>query len=125
MILLLKVVGVAIVLIGCLHAALGVGAEKILDPSVPSDALTHASLDSQNRFYGATFAIFGVLLWLCSTDMNRYSTVFRAMMIVFFAGGLVRILSVAVRGWPSRQIIGLAAVELVVPPLLLIWQASL
>jgi hypothetical protein len=47
------------------------------------------------------------------------------MMIVFFAGGLVRILSVAVRGWPSRQIIGLAVVELVVPPLLLIWQASL
>jgi hypothetical protein len=119
-----KVVGAVIVLIGCLHVALGLGADKLLDPSVPTDAVSHPSLDSQNRFYGAAFAIFGVLLWMCSTDMTRYADVFRALMIVFFIGGLTRIVSFVVRGRPSLQIIGLAALELAAPPLLLWWQAS-
>jgi len=125
MLLLLKALGITIVLIGLLHASLGVRADRLLDGTVPDDAVAHASMDSQNRFYGSTFSVFGVLLWLCSTDMDRYEDVFRAILIVFFIGGLARIVSVAARGWPSRLIIGLTAIELLVPPLLLWWQVNL
>ena len=121
----LKLAGAGIVLIGLLHASLGVSADRMLDRTVPLAALDHASLDSQNRFYGATFAVFGVLLWLCSTDMTRYSAVFRVLMIVFFAGGLTRIVSTFVKGLPSASVRALAVIELVVPPIMLWWQASL
>ncbi len=124
MLTLLKILAVIIVVIGLVHAAIGLAADQLLDPSVPDDAVAHPSLDSQNRFYGAAFAIYGVLLWLCTTDMARYEAVFRALMIVFFLGGVTRVVSAALRGMPSLPIRGLAALELGVPPLLLWWQAS-
>ena len=125
MLVFLKLAGAVIVLIGLLHASLGVSADRMLDTTVPSVAVEHPSLDSQNRFYGATFAVFGVLLWMCSTDMARYSAVFRVLMIVFFAGGLTRIVSTLVKGLPSASIRALAVIELALPPILLWWQASI
>ena len=121
---LLKVGGVVIVLIGTSHAVLGLGADRMLDPSVPDAAVRHASLDSQNRFYGTAFAVFGVLLWICATDLDRYGPVFVALLIVFFLGGVARLVSVALRGVPSVMIRVLTGLELAIPPLLLWWKAT-
>lgn len=121
---LLKVAGTAIVLIGLLHVLLGLRADRLLDNTVPETAIKHPSLDSQNRFYGAAFAVFGVLLWLCASDMTRYGPVFRTLMIVFFLAGAARFISAAVMGLPSRIVRILWLLEVGTPPLLLWWQAA-
>ena len=124
MLVLLRIGGVVIVLIGALHAVFGLGADRMLDPTVPDAAVQHASLDSQNRFYGTAFALYGVLLWLCVTDIDRYDPVFVALLMVFFLGGVMRLLSARLRGWPSVMIRVLTGLELVIPPLLLWWRAA-
>jgi Domain of unknown function (DUF4345) len=124
MLVLLKVFAVSIVLIGAMKVTLGARADKLLDPSISQETVLHPSVDSQIRFYGGAFAIYGVLLWFCSNDMTRYADVFRAMMIVFFLAGAARIPSMMLRGRPSLVIIGLGVIELVVPPILLLWQRS-
>ena len=122
---LLKVLAVVIVGISALKVSLGAKADALLDPSIPVDAVRHPSVDSQVRFYGGAFAIYGVLLWLCSNDMARYESVFRIMMIVFCAAGVARLPGMARLGKPSMAILGLTLIELTVPPLLLWWQTTL
>ncbi len=125
MIGLLKVLGVVILGIGSMKVVLGAKADALLDPTIPDATVRHPSVDSQVRFYGGAFALYGVLLWLCSNDMTRYEPVFRAMMIVFFLAGVARLPGAARYGRPSIAIVGLTVIELVVPPLLLWWQSTL
>jgi hypothetical protein len=124
MLTLLKIGGVVLVVIGGLHAVLGVRADRMLDPSVPDVAVAHPSLDSQNRFYGTAFALFGIVLWICSTDIDRYGPVFTALLVVFWFGGVMRLVSVWLQGRPSVIIRVLTGLELAIPPLLLWWQAA-
>ncbi len=121
MTLFLRVLAVAIVLAGCAHAALGLGADALLGAVVSRETRANASLDSQNRFYGTAFVLHGVALWLYSGDMARYATLFRALLAVTFLGGLARIGSAMAFGWPAPVIVGLAASELLLPPALWWW----
>ena len=119
----LKVLAPVFVLVGALHLFLGLGADALLGANVPPEVLTDPGLDSQNRFYGTTFMVYGVLLWLCSTDLAKYATVLRCVLWVFFAGGLARLVSILVYGLPPPPIIVLLISELIGPPLLLWWFA--
>jgi Domain of unknown function (DUF4345) len=122
---LLKVLSVVIVGIGVLKVVLGAHADRLLDPGIPESAANHPSIDSQVRFYGGAFSVYGVLLWMCSTDMTRYTDVFVVLMVVFFLAGCARIPSLILRGRPSLVIMGLFALEIVVPPILLWWHLAL
>jgi hypothetical protein len=110
--------------IGCfvpvvLHVAFGVAGDALIGAPVP-DAI-NASLDSQNRFYGASFAIYGALLWYCARDLRTHAGLLTIVLVLFFFGGCARGLSAIQYGPPSPPIIALWAVELIIPPLLLIW----
>lgn len=112
--------------IGCLvpvflHVALGVAGDSLIGAPVP--AVIDASLDSQNRFYGASFAIYGALLWYCARDVRAHAGLLKIVLALFFFGGFARGLSALQYGLPSPPIIALWAVELLVPPLLFIWLA--
>ena len=117
----LKSVAPLLVLVGALHLVLGLGADAMLGSEVPPQAMSDPGLDSQNRFYGVAFMLYGVLLFLCATDLPRYATVLRCVLWVFFAAGLARLVSIAVRGVPPSPILVLLAVEVVAPPLLFWW----
>jgi Domain of unknown function (DUF4345) len=119
----LRLFGAAFVLAGLLHVIYGVGAELMLGTNLSAEALTNPSLDSQNRFYGAAFAVYGVLFWMCAGDMTRYAPVLRVMLVVFFFAGVARLIAVALYGLPAPAIQVLAATELIFPPLLLWWQS--
>lgn len=108
-------------LVGLLHLVLGVGADVLLGARLPSEALRDAALDSQNRFYGVAFSIYGVLLYLCATDLQKYAAVLRSLLWVFFAAGLARLVSMATHGVPPPLVLGLLVPELVAPPLLHLW----
>ena len=75
-------------------------------------------LDSQNRFYGTAVAIDGVLLALGATDLKRYSVMLQCCLWCFFAGGLARLVSMALYGTPPLMVLALTASELVLPALL-------
>lgn len=119
--LFLKIAAPIFILVGALHLVLGVGADVLLGARLPGEALSDAALNSQNRFYGVAFSLYGVLFYLCSTDLAKYATVLRCVLWVFFAAGLARLVSIATHGVPPPLVVALLATELVLPPLLHLW----
>ncbi len=106
---LMWAMGVACVAIGMFHLALGID-------SVPGEAGAGATVDSRERFYGAVFAGYGVA-WIAAA---RESPLSRRhvwwLSGIFFAGGLGRLLSMAVHGQPHWFQVVLTVVELALPP---------
>jgi len=117
----LKLVAPVFVLVGGVHLALGVGADVLLGAKLSPEALSDATLNSQNRFYGIAFTLYGVLFYLCATDLRKYATVLRCVIWVFFAAGVARLVSITTHGVPSALVLALLASELVIPPLLHLW----
>ena len=71
LVLLLKLVAPVFLIVGALHLLLGLGADALLGAKVSAEVMTDPALDSQNRFYGVAFTLYGVLLFLCSTDIAK------------------------------------------------------
>ncbi len=122
---LIRIFGVICVLVGMLHIALGLEADQLLGAKLTEQTLANATLDSQNRFYGAQFMLVGAMSWFCSKDLFRRATLFRLVMTIFFVGGVARLISFAVHGWPSPIVQLLALSELTIPPALIAWHALL
>lgn len=109
------------VLAGGMHVLLGLGADQMLGAGISSQTMVDAGLDSQNRFYGAIFTLYGVIFFMAAANLARYLPILKATVWVFFVAGLVRFVSVWLFGWPPPLIAALFAAEVVLPPLLLIW----
>ncbi|MGD9602190.1 MAG: DUF4345 domain-containing protein [Gammaproteobacteria bacterium] len=122
--LCLRIAAPVFVLVAALHLVLGPAADVLLGASLPPTARADPVLDSQNRFYGVTFALYGVLLWLAATNLDRYRPMLRCLLWVFFAGGLARIVSTVFVGYPGPWVAALAVTELVLPPILLAWMPA-
>ena len=119
--LFLRVVAPVFFIVGALHLILGLNADVLLGAMVPAEALNDPALDSQNRFYGMAFTLYGVLLLLSATDLPKYATVLRCVLWVFFLSGVARLVSIATHGIPPAPVVLLLGSELVAPPLLLLW----
>ena len=117
----LKLLAPVFFIVGALHLVLGLGADVLLGAKVSAETMTDPALDSQNRFYAVAFTLYGVLLFLCSTDIPKYAPVLRCVLWVFFAAGLARFVSVALHGSPPPMIWLLLVGEVVPPPLLAWW----
>jgi hypothetical protein len=123
--LLLRCIAPLILIVSALHLALGLGAESLLGANVSPDTRLDPALDSQNRFYGVAFALYGVLLFVCAGDVPKYATILRCLLWTFFAAGVARLVSIATHGAPPPMVIALLASELLTPPLLLWWLSKL
>ena len=117
----LKLLAPVFFIVGALHLVLGLGADVLLGAKVSAETMTDPALDSQNRFYAVAFTLYGVLLFLCSTDIPKYAPVLRCVLWVFFAAGLARFVSIALHGSPPPMIWLLLVGEVVPPPLLAWW----
>ena len=115
----LKLIGVLFLLPCVLHLVFGLGADVMLGAQVPKAAANDPVLDSQNRFYGVIFSLYGILLIVCASDLAKYATILRWLLWVLFAGGIARLVSIAVVGMPPAPVVVLLITELVLPPLLL------
>lgn len=104
-----------------LHLCLGAGAEVLLGASLSEAALSDPVLDSQNRFYGVSFSLYGVLLFLVAAEPERYRPVLAALLAVFFLAGVARLVSIMLHGLPGPLVLVLLALELLLPPLLWRW----
>jgi hypothetical protein len=121
--ILLRTLAPLVILVGCLHLVLGPGADALLGARLAPQAMADPALDSQNRFYGVSFMLYGVLFFLCSTNIPKYATVLRCVLWVLFAAGLARFVSLAARGVPPLPVLLLLVLELLAPPLMIWWLA--
>ncbi|WP_419998097.1 DUF4345 domain-containing protein [Streptomyces boninensis] len=110
------VMGVACVAIGLFHVIGG-------NAAIPGEADAGATLDSLGRFFGAIFAGYG-LVWLWAVRQDPIPAhVVRWLAAVFLLGGVGRLLSLAVHGWPHPFQVALSVIELALPPVLF-WLAD-
>lgn len=119
--LFLRLLAIVIFLVGAFHLALGVQADVLLGAKLPAEAITDPTLDSQSRFHAVSFALYGALLLLCASDVQRYAIVLRCALWIFFAAGVARLVSAAIYGVPPPLIVVLLVIELAIPPALLWW----
>ena len=117
----LRILGVAVIGVALIHIILGPSAEVLFGSSISPSSIADPTIDSQNRFYGAAFALYGGVFLLSSTDVPRYRQLLFIGFGIFFAAGLSRIVSIVVTGWPPLPVLGLAVVELAGPPLMAYW----
>jgi len=119
--LVLRLLAPVFFIAGALHLVLGLGADVLLGAKLPAEAASNAALDSQNRFYGVSFTLYGVLLLVCSSNIPRYATILRCVLWVFFAAGVARLVSVALHGIPPPLVMFLLVSEVLLPPGLAWW----
>jgi hypothetical protein len=79
-------------------------------------------LDSNMRFFAGVWIGLGLaILWLVPR-IERETVLFRFIWGAIFIGGIGRLLSILLAGWPPVPFIGFTALELFGAPLFVIWQ---
>ena len=122
--LVLKLSALMFFLVAALHLILGLQADALLGAQIPTTVMIDPVLDSQNRFYGTSFALYGVMLLVVAADPHKYGLVLHCVLWTLFAGGLARLVAIASHGRPTPPVLGLLVLELVAPPLMLWWFAQ-
>ena len=115
-------------LTGALNIGLGLQAQGLIGAQLSPDGFRDPLLNSQIRFYGAIWFGFGVLLWICLSDINKYALLLRGSLAIVFLGGVGRIASLIQFGFPSEAlstafVIAVVAIEIIGMPLLLWWHS--
>ena len=119
-------IGVAIMVAGA--GAVGGTAESVFNAISGSSDVSPpwpATMDSELRFYAALFVGFGVLCLRAARNPAQHGKDIPWLMLVFFAGGVGRALSWISVGTPHPFFLTLMAVELVLPPIIvLLWRLA-
>jgi hypothetical protein len=110
-----------VVLFGVVCAAIGMTHIVFGPSSIPGSVPVNATMDSEDRFYATLFVGFGLTLIWCAGDLNARRGAFFWLLIVFFASGLSRIISMTQVGFPHPLFTFLTAVELGLPVALWLW----
>ncbi|MER5886165.1 DUF4345 domain-containing protein [Streptomyces sp. NPDC001941] len=106
---LAQLTGWACVAIGLSHVALG-------NAAIPGAGSAGATVDSWGRFMGAAFAGYGIA-WLWAARQRPVpARAVQLLAAVFLLGGVGRLISLAVHGWPHWFQVALTVLELVLPP---------
>ena len=79
--------------------------------------------DSHFRYLSGLLLGLGLLFWSTVPGIEDKAGRFRILTLVVFAGGLGRLIGLVLTGVPSLPMLGGLAMELVVTPLLCLWQA--
>ncbi|MDB5375347.1 MAG: hypothetical protein JWP04_3989 [Belnapia sp.] len=97
------------------------GAE-ILGAEIPAASL---AVDSHYRYLSGLLLGIGLGFWSTLPDPLRHTSRFRLLTAIVVLGGLARLLGLVLRGAPGRPMLAALGMELVVTPLLCLWQARL
>ncbi|MFE1599970.1 DUF4345 domain-containing protein [Methylobacterium sp. ID0610] len=80
------------------------------------------SVDSHFRYLSGLLLGIGILFWSTVPAIEERTRLFRFLTLVVVLGGLGRLLGLWLTGVPSATMLGALAIELVVTPLLCLWQ---
>ncbi len=88
-------------------------------------AAAGADLDSHFRYLSGLLLGIGLAFWSTIPGIEREGALFRVLTAIVFVGGLARLYGVFVHGLPGYPMIFGLAMELLVTPLLCLWQYKL
>ena len=114
----------ATVLLGTIPVAAGLlGMMGVHDPvyvavGVPRIVL----LDTNLRFFSGVWVGVGLALWWLIPTIERQTVLFRVLWGMIFIGGIGRLLSMIMLGWPPVAFVAFTAIEIVGAPLFIWWQ---
>ncbi|GAA5050035.1 DUF4345 domain-containing protein [Nocardia callitridis] len=74
-----------------------------------------ATIDSDMRFYAALFAAYGLAVVWCARDVETKATPINLLGLLFFVGGLARLLAWIISGQPNWFYVLMVPVELIIP----------
>ena len=74
----------------------------------------------QDRFFAGLFLCFGVALLWCARDVQHKRVYVNVLAAAIFVGGIGRLLAVILVGVPHPFYIAMLALELVLPPLMVL-----
>lgn len=80
------------------------------------------SADSHFRYLSGLLLGIGLLFWWSVPRVEEHGTLFRFLTLVVVLGGLARLLGLVLTGLPSLAMLGGLGMELVVTPLICLWQ---
>ncbi|GJE07770.1 MULTISPECIES: DUF4345 domain-containing protein [Methylobacterium] len=88
-----------------------------------SAGVADVSADSHFRYLSGLLTGIGLLFWSCVPGIETKARLFRFLTLVVVLGGLARLLGLWLTGLPSATMLAALGMELVVTPLLCLWQA--
>lgn len=115
--ILLTVMGVVMIVAGSGTVLLGAA-------SLPGEDQVPAVIDSEMRFYAIWYVAAGLILLRCARDVEGQTWLIRLVAFAFFASGCSRALSWLVIDAPHWTQIVLMIIELVLPFVVIPWQAA-
>lgn len=81
------------------------------------------SLDSHVRYLSGLLLAIGLAFWSLIPTIERRSAAFRLLTAIVVVGGIARLAGLGLAGVPSMAMLLALVMELVVTPLLCLWQA--
>ena len=96
----------------------------INDPLYSSAALPPSTLlDGNLRFFGGVWFGLGIAMYWLIPNIEKQTSLFRALWGMVFVGGIGRLVSMLVLGLPPVPFVGFTLLELFGAPLMVLWQA--
>ncbi|MDN5925976.1 MAG: DUF4345 domain-containing protein [Hyphomicrobiales bacterium] len=111
-----------IVILALIPVATGIAGVTLGPAFLGIKAPWPVDLDSHFRFLSGTFLATGIAWYSCVPEIERNTGRFRLLAAITFTGGVARLLSLSLAGVPSPGYRGGLIMELVVVPLLVLWQ---
>ncbi len=95
----------------------------ILGPDFAGPAAAHISVDSYFRYLSGLLLGIGLAFWSLIPNIEWQTRPFRLLTTIVFIGGLARLTGVFTQGVPGPEMLFGLTMELIVTPLLCVWQA--
>ncbi|MGG5885658.1 DUF4345 domain-containing protein [Falsiroseomonas sp. HC035] len=120
----LRILQLAVAVGGCVPVLAG-GAGVLLGPALVGGLPGEAAGDSHFRYLSGLLLGIGLGFWSTIPALPRRAVRFRLLTAIVVLGGLSRLLAVPLQGWPGGPMGVALVMELVVTPLLCLWQARI
>jgi hypothetical protein len=119
--MMLRLLAVLAALFGLVCTAIALAHLALGPNSIPGSIPVNATMDSEDRFYATLFLGFGIAMMWSSRDLRARANIFKALMAIFFVGGIARIVSILTVGPPIPFFQVMTVLELLIPPLAWLW----
>ena len=93
----------------------------LFGPALTGDQVS-VSADSHFRYLSGLLLGIGLLVWSTTPAIEEKTGRFRLLALLVFIGGLSRLLGLVLTGVPSLYMLASLGLELVVTPILALWQ---
>jgi hypothetical protein len=107
-------------LFGAIVIAISVAHFAIGPRAVVGGTAVNPTMAGEDRFFAGLLLCSGLALAWCARDVQRKGVYINLLAAVFFVGGLGRLLAVLIDGMPHPFYIAMLALELGLPPVMVV-----